>query len=82
MFYLWFASKSPYAKTLKVDCDWMIHLMPAFAGIIVWYVLWLYAFSSITYVCLLICAVSLWVWRCETTRHWVLFPDINHHRLE
>lgn len=82
MFYLWFASKSPYAKTLKVDCDWMIHLMPAFAGIIVWYVLWLYAFSGITYVCLLICAVSLWVWRCETTRHWVLFPDINHHRLE
>ena len=77
MFFLWFASKSPYAKVLNVDVDWLFHLMPVFAGIIVWYVLWLYAFSGITCASLLICAVCLWVWRCEATSRWGLFPDLR-----
>ena len=77
MFYLWFSSKSPYAKALHLDCVWLFHLIPVFAGIVVWYVLWFYSFSGITCASLMICVVCMWVWRCEATCRWRLFPDLK-----
>lgn len=60
--FLWFASVSPHARVLKVDCGWLIHMIPVMAGVTLYYVFRDFAFSPVSVVCLAADILCLFVW--------------------
>lgn len=61
-FYLWFASVSPHARALKVDCGWLIHMMPVMSAITMYYIFRDFALSPSSAVCLAADLLCLFVW--------------------
>ena len=75
--YLWYASKSSYAKVLKVDCGWLIHLIPVMAILTTLYIECFFSNSLVTRLCLFANLLSIWLWRCAVKDKYTLFPDIK-----
>jgi hypothetical protein len=60
--YLWFASVSPHARALKVDCGWLIHMMPVMSAVTMYYIFRDFALSPSSAVCLAADLLCLFVW--------------------
>lgn len=74
--YLMYASKSHYAKVLKVDCGWLIHLIPVMAVLTTLHTLF-FSKTKITLLCLCENIISIWLWRCAVNNKYTIFPDIK-----
>lgn len=60
--YLWFASVSPHAKTLNVDCYWLINFTPLMSLLTLIYAVWFFSWSNVTVLCIVENLFCLLVW--------------------
>ena len=60
--YMWFASVSPYARDLQVDCTWIIHMTPLMSLLTLTYSIWFFKWSYVTLLCVLTNVVCLVQW--------------------